>query len=131
MTAPAGWRRIDLPGGVSFAIPPDARRGAGTSIDSAAGWFEGNGYRLTFDFGRFGEPLDRFAKEEGVELRSREVAGRAAAEVAFVPTDEPFAWARVVQVDFGGGRTFTVRVSCESPGGCGLIEAVAASITTA
>ena len=120
-----------MPGGVSFAIPRDARQGAGTSVDSAAGWFEGSGYRLTFDFGRFGEPLDALAEEEGVELRLREVAGLPAAEVAFVPSDEPFAWARVVQVDVGGGRTLTIRVSCESPGGCGLIEAVAESITTA
>jgi hypothetical protein len=117
-----------LPGGVTFAIPPDARPGGGVSVDSAAGWFEGAGYRLTFDLGRFGERLDRLAKEAGVEVESREIGGRPAAEVAFAPSDEPFAWARVVQIDLGGGRTLTMRISCDTPDGCGVIERVAESV---
>ena len=128
MPPPAGWRPVELPGGVSFAVPPDAQPGPGASVDSAAGWFDGAGYRLTFDLGRFGERLDRLAAEAGGEVRSWTIAGHAATGVAFAPSDEPFAWARVVQVDVGGGRTLTLRISCERREGCDLIEGVADSI---
>jgi hypothetical protein len=113
---------------VTFTVPPDARPGAGLAVDSAAGWFDGAGYRLTFDLGRFGERLDRLARDGGVEVQSREIGEWPAAEVAFAPSDEPFAWARVVQIDFGDGRTLTLRISCDSPDGCAVIEQVAESV---
>jgi len=52
----------------------------------------------------------------------RDIDGRSAVEVAFRPADEPFAWARIAQIDAGLGRTLTVRVSCQSVERCNLAE---------
>ena len=123
-----GWQWTEIEPGIGFSIPPDARRGAGVPVDSTAGFFDGAGYRITFDLGRFGERLEDLADERDFRSRSRVVAGRSGAEVAFQPSDEPFEWARVVQVDVGSGRTLTVRVSCESRPRCSLADQVFDSI---
>jgi hypothetical protein len=122
------WRRVDVPGGVSFEVPADARAAGGTPVDSAAGRFDGNGYRITFDLGRFGERLDRLAEDHGVAPRALMVAGRPAREVAFAPTDEPFGWARIVQVELDDDQTLTIRVSCDRIERCGLADTVLASV---
>jgi hypothetical protein len=103
--APAYWQRVELPGGISISVPAGARRADGTPVDSTAGWFDGEGYRITFDLERFGERLDRLAEEHGAVLRASSVAGLRGTEVAFTPIDEPFDWARVLQVDLDGDRT--------------------------
>jgi hypothetical protein len=114
---------IELEPGIGLEIPPDARQAGGTPIDSTAGVVDGDGYRITFDLGRFGERLDP------AQARPREIAGRRGVEVAFAPEDEPFAWARVVQVGVDPGRTLTVRVSCDSIERCSLADRVFDSIT--
>jgi hypothetical protein len=113
---------------VSFAVPADARRGSGTAVDSAAGLFVGDFYRITYDLGRFGERLDSHRNQECYRLQQRRVAGRSAVEANFAPDDEPFGWARVLQVELGGERTLTVRVSCDSEQGCQMADAVFDSI---
>lgn len=128
MTTPEGWQSIELEAGIGFSVPPDARRGGGIPVDSTAGVLDGTGYRITFDLGRFGERLDSLAREKGFRSSSRAVAGRRGREVAFEPEDEPFAWARIVQVDAGAGRTLTVRVSCDSIERCSLADRVFDSI---
>jgi hypothetical protein len=125
---PERWTRVELEPGVSFSVPPEARKAEGTPVDSNAGLFDGDGYRITYDLGRFGERLDQLTDEERFESRARRVAGRAAREVAFAPGDEPFAWARIVQVDAPGGRTLTVRVSCDTVERCELADALFDSI---
>jgi hypothetical protein len=128
VTRPGGWRWTELVPGIGFAVPPDAERAAGMPIDSTAGVFDGAGYRITFDLGRFGERLDSLDAEGTIRRSSRDVAGRTASEAAFAPEDEPFAWARVVQVDAGSGRTLTVRVSCDSAERCSLADRVFDSV---
>ncbi len=113
---------IELEPGVGLSVPRDARRGAATPIDSAAGFVEGDGYRITYDLGRFGEHLDP------AQAQPRAVAGRPATEVAFAPDDEPFAWVRIVQVPVDRERTLTVRVSCDSIERCALADRVFDSI---
>jgi hypothetical protein len=113
---------IELEPGVGLEVPPDAQPVAGTPVDSTAGVLQGDGYRITYDLGRFGERLDP------AQTRPREIAGRAAVEAAFAPEDEPFAWARVVQVDVDSRRTLTVRVSCDSIERCSLADRVFDSI---
>jgi hypothetical protein len=113
---------IEVERGIGLSVPPDARRAAGTPIDSAAGFVEGDGYRITYDLGRFGEKLDP------AQARPRTIAGRPAIEVAFAPEDEPFAWARIIQVAVDPDRTLTVRVSCDSIERCALAERVFDSI---
>ncbi len=120
-----------MPGGVSFSLPADARRDDGTPVDSTAGWFDGEGYRVTFDVGRFGERLDHLGKEHGVAPRSRVVAARPATEIAFMPGDEPFGWARVIQVELAANRTLTIRVSCGRLERCDFADAVFESIVIA
>ena len=100
-------------------------------VDSAAGALEGDGYAIAYDLGRFGEPLDALAREHGTRPLQREIGGRPGIEVGFAPDDEPFAWARIVQVDAGDGRTLTVRVSCASRARCELADRVFDSITIA
>jgi hypothetical protein len=131
MTTPEGWRPVELEPGIGFAVPPDAERAGGAAVDSAAGFFDGDGYRITFDLGRFGERLDAVAREHSTGVRSRDVAGRTAQELAFAPEDEPFAWARIVQVDAGSGRTLTVRVSCDTVERSSLADGVFDSIAIA
>ena len=98
---------------------------AATPIDSAAGVVDGDGYRITYDLGRFGERLD----PRDDRARPRAIAGRPGIEVAFAPEDEPFAWARIVQVGVDPRRTLTVRVSCDSIERCALADRVFDSIT--
>jgi hypothetical protein len=100
-------------------------------VDSTAGWFDGEGYRITFDLGRFGERLDRLAEEHQAVLRASSVVGLRATEVVFTPIDEPLGWARVLQVDLGGDRTLTIRVSCDRVEHCGFADAILASILVA
>lgn len=125
---PERWTRVELEPGVSFSVPPDARKAEGTPVDSNAGLFDGDGYRITYDLGRFGERLDQLADEERFESMARRLGGRAVREVAFAPGDEPFAWARIVQVDAGGRRTLTIRVSCDTLERCALADALFDSI---
>ena len=131
MTTADDWQPIEIEPGVALSAPPDARRSGGVPIDSAAGVVEGDGYAITYDLGRFGERLDALAREHGTQLRPREIGGRRGVEAAFAPDDEPFAWARIVQVDAGGGRTLTVRVSCASTARCAFADRVFDSITIA
>jgi hypothetical protein len=126
---PGDWQSIEVEPGIGLSVPPDAREAGGLPIDSMAGVFDGDGYRITYDLGRFGERLDSLAREHSTQLRSREVAGRTATEVAFAPSDEPFGWTRIVQVGAGSGRTLTMRVSCESIERCSLADRVFDSIT--
>jgi hypothetical protein len=114
---------IELEPGIGLSVPPDARHAGGTPIDSAAGVVDGDGYRITYDLGRFGERLDP------EHARPRLIAGRPGTEVAFAPDDEPFAWARIVQVGVDPRRTLTVRVSCDSIERCALADRVFDSIT--
>lgn len=123
------WQWVDLERGIGFSVPPDARRGPGIPVDSVAGVFYGDGYAITYDLGRFGEHLGSLAGERSFGTGSREVGGRTAQEVAFEPSDEPFAWARVVQLEAGSGRTLTLRVSCDSPERCSLADQVFDSVT--
>lgn len=125
---PEGWQVVGPTADVAFAVPPDARPGDGRPIDSAVGVLDGDGYRVTYDVGRFGEDLDGYVDAEGYRSSRVEVAGRSGREVAFVPTDEPFGWARVLQVDLGGGRSLTLRVSCADEPGCGFADDVFASV---
>jgi hypothetical protein len=125
---PQEWQWAEVEPGIGFSIPPDAQRGPGAPIDSVAGVFYGKGYAITFDLGRFGERLDSLASERSFRTGSREVGGRPAREVAFEPSDEPFAWARVIQVDVGAGRALTIRVSCDSPDQCSLADQVFDSV---
>jgi hypothetical protein len=127
VSTPEDWQRVEL-AGVKFSIPPDARRGIGTAVDSLAGWFEGEGYRITFDLGKFGERLDALGDSQGFRSLTRVVAGRRATEVAFAPCDEPFAWARIVQLELGSGRTLTLRVSCDSTERCALADLLFESV---
>ena len=113
---------IELEPGIGLEIPPDARHAGGTPIDSTAGVLDGDGYRITYDLGRFGERLDP------AKARPREIGGRTGVEVAFAPEDEPFAWARVAQVGVDSRRTLTVRVSCDSIERCSLADRVFDSI---
>ena len=128
MSITPGWRRIELEPGIGFSIPADAGRVAGVPVDSAAGAFRGDGYAITYDLGRFGEDLDSLASERSFRSASREVGGRSAREIGFEPSDEPYAWARVVQVGLGRGRTLTLRVSCDSAERCSLADEVFASV---
>jgi hypothetical protein len=123
------WQSIELEAAIGLSVPPDARQAGGVAIDSTAGVLDGNGYQIAYDLGRFGERLDSLAREHATLSRSREVAGRPGAEVAFKPDDGPFEWARIVQVAVGSGRTLTVRVSCESIELCSLADRVFDSIT--
>lgn len=129
MAKPDGWRRVEIEPGVEFAVPPGAERAEGTPVDSNAGYFEGDGYRITFDLGRFGEHLEDLEEEEHFVRSPRKLGGRTALEVGFVPSDEPFGWARVAQVDTGGGRTLTIRVSCDTRERSGVAEQVFDSVT--
>jgi hypothetical protein len=131
LTIPADWQSIEFEPGIGLSIPPDAQQSGGIAIDSTAGVYDGDGYRITYDLGPFGERLDSLAREHSTQPRSREVAGRTGIEVAFAPNDEPFVWARIVQVGAGSGRTLTVRVSCESIERCSLADRVFDSITIA
>jgi hypothetical protein len=131
VTAADDWQPIEIEPGVGLSAPPDARRLGGVPVDSAAGALEGDGYAIAYDLGRFGERLDPLAREHGTQPLPREIGGRPGIEVGFAPDDEPFAWARIVQVDAGDGRTLTVRVSCASTARCELADRVFDSITLA
>ena len=122
------WQWIEPEPGVRFAVPPDARRASTTPVDSTAGVFDGDGYRVTFDLGRFGERLESLSGEPGFGSGPRDVGGRRGWEAAFAPTDEPFAWARVVQVAVDSQRTLTVRVSCDPVERCAVADRLFESI---
>lgn len=126
--AEAGWRAIVPEPGVEFSVPAGARRGGGVAVDSAAGFFEGDGYRISFDLGRYGERLDDQRGENRFTSRRRQSAGREAIEVAFVPSDEAAAWARILQLHVDGDRTLTIRVSCASEEACTVADVVFDSV---
>ena len=129
LSLPAGWQLIELEPGIAFAVPPSAMRGAGTALDSNAGYFDvEGGCRITFDLGEFGESLDDYQGEIGFAKTKRRLATRSAIEVGFQPGDEDFGWARIMQVDLGGRRTLTIRVSCPTRTSCNLADDVFDSV---
>lgn len=128
MSAAAGWQRIEVEPGIGFTVPPDARRAHGFPVDSVAGVLDGEGYRVAFDLGRFGERLHELEGEPAFQSAKRAVAGRIGREVTFEPSDEPFACVRIVQLDVGDGRTLTLRVSCNSWDRCSLADRIFDSI---
>ena len=109
-----------------MAVPPEARPRSGVPVDSVAGAFEGPGYTIAYDLGPFGEQIDSLPGPP--ERRPRQVSGRSAIEVAFVPDDEPYPWARVLQLRLDRSRTLTVRVSCDPAEPCEVADAVFSSI---
>lgn len=125
---PVGWRVVDL-GPVTFAVPPDVVAGSGVEVDSTVGLFDGDGYRITFDLGRFGEDLEGNRFEQQYVQQERVVAGQRTIEVGFVPSDEPYPWARVTQIRVPGDRTLTVRVSCPSAEDCAVADQIFDSIS--
>jgi hypothetical protein len=128
LTTPQGWQVVEIESGIRFAVPPDAQRVGGIAVDSTAGLFDGTGYRITFDLGPFGERLEFLEGERSFQARSRRIAGRPAREATFMPSDEPFAWARVLHVDVDVSRTLTLRVSCDSTERCRLADRVFDSV---
>ena len=125
----AEWQRIEPGHGVCFRIPPDAHRGPGTPVDSSAGYFDGEAYRIAYDLGRFPETLDDYADRPGFARRSRRIGERKATEVAFAPEDEDWGWARILQLELEPGRTLTLRVSCTGREACGVADAVFGSVS--
>jgi len=121
---PDGWEEITVAERVDIALPPGATAGAGIPIDSSAGFFDVGDVRVTYDVGPFGEDLDSLAEEADFEIVERTFAGRNGREAAFVPSDEPFGWARVAQADIGGGDTLTMRVSCPSRQDCDIADQI-------
>jgi hypothetical protein len=122
------WTTVTLEPGVEFSVPADARRAGGIAVDSTAGLFEGDGYRIAFDLGRYGERLEELPREDGFTSRLRRFGGHEATEVAFVPSDESAAWARILQRGVGAGRTLTIRVSCDSEELCAIADAIFDSV---
>jgi hypothetical protein len=131
VSVPEVWQEIQLEPGVEFAVPPEAVRAGEVSVDSSAGYFDGPGYRITFDLGRFGEQLDDYEREKDFVQVATRLGGRPAVEVAFVPGDEEFGWARIAQVDMEDDRTLTLRVSCESREQCAFAQLVFDSVRIA
>lgn len=122
------WQRIEVEPAISFAVPPGATRLGGTAVDSNAGIFQGEGYRITWDLGRFGERLGDYEQEPCFRRRTRSINGGSFVEVEFTPTDEEFGWARIVQIALQDGRTLTIRVSCVSRESCDMADTIFQSI---
>jgi len=127
MSTPQGWRTLDV-AAVRFAVPGDARAADIQPIDSQVGILRGSGYELIYDYGRAGESLSDNRDEPEFVMRERRIDGRAAVEVSFTASGQPWGAVRLLQVK-DGANTLTVRVSCVDQQACQLATAVFQSVT--
>lgn len=129
MSLPDDWGLVRVDD-VIFSVPPGLRPISGRAVDSTAGGFESDDLRITYDVGRFGPDLDALQRDHGdVTYLPRLIAGRRGIEASFVPTDEPFEFARIAQVVVSGDTTATIRVSCRSQAACGVADQVFNSLS--
>jgi len=76
LTPPTGWRKVDA-GPFSILAPPGWEFHQLTGVDSYVGEFVGDGVVLTFDFGRYSNPLKEEKKPAYVVIH-KPVGGRRA-----------------------------------------------------
>lgn len=111
------WRQIVLRSGVTLSVPPDAESQAVMGLDSDFGHFVGDGYEMTYDYGRFPEDLHAHRGEAGFESHRRAVSGVTGVQVKFVLPESPLPQVHMLQVQHEGS-TLSLSVSCRDPDRC-------------
>jgi len=121
-SVPQGWKQIVLSDGVTFAVPPDAAPQPVVGVDSEFGHLTGDGYEMTYDYGRFPEDLAAHRAQTGFESSRRSVAGGTGDQVHFVLPESPLPQVHMLQVKHEG-NALTVSISCRDPDQCSSLAA--------
>ena len=127
MTTPVGWHQVELDDVASFAVPPDASEQDLQPLDSIFGVLRGEGYEVSYDYGRFGEDLAAYRDQPGFTREVREVAGRAGEHVTFRGNGNPWEVVRIISVPDDRNQ-LTIRVSCADDETCRLADDVFDSV---
>jgi hypothetical protein len=73
-----GWKRIDAGAAFSFLVPEDMQQQRATGIDSIVGEYRSASIRVTFDYGRYSNPLTNYSSKPGCDDESESVSGKDA-----------------------------------------------------
>ena len=71
-----GWKRIDAGAAFSFWIPPEMEQQRATGIDSLVGEYRSTTMRITFDYGRYSNPLANYFSNPGCEDETTSISGK-------------------------------------------------------
>jgi hypothetical protein len=125
VTVPPGWRMIEFGDVVTLAVPGDVVDKNVTPIDSVLSVFQGGGFELALEYGRFAGGIEDHPMGS---LREREVDGRRGMELSTrTGTAQPRPVVRMLQVD-DGLETLTIMMSCLDEATCRQADAIFSSV---
>ncbi len=126
------WKIVHVGGVLTIQVPPDSVEEPTQPIDSIIGILNGPGYRIVYDYGRFGEPVEANQDRPGFQSQTRQINGRPATQASFVDVEEsperPFV--HLLQVADEGSNTLTLRISCVDAETCWIVTPVFDSVSS-
>lgn len=120
-----GWQKIDAKGRFSFLVPSGMRKRDARGIDSYVEEYRGGDMRVSFDYGRYSDPLDSYSDKPEYQETFIDIDGRRAKLVTFIYPEAIGSLKRVAAVHFAdvgvpekegfGKMRLTLRVSYKHP----------------
>ncbi len=80
-----GWKTIDAEGKFSFDLPQSMNKKEVRPLDSFVQQYVGDGMLVTFDYGWFSDPLDRYESEPEYWREQKKVDGYDATLIGYKP----------------------------------------------
>lgn len=122
---PGGWRKVDVQGKFSFLIPPDMNSEPVQPEDSYVEVYRSASMRVSFDYGRYSDPLIFYADKPDYKKLFTEMAGKKVKFVTFVYPEAKYEFKYIAAVHFAdvgvlekenyGKTKLTMRVSYNNP----------------
>jgi hypothetical protein len=129
-TARAAWKPGGSPGQFMFFLPPEMQPIAARPIDSASGSYRSEACELTYDYGRYSDPLDNQEKPAYSELW-RTIDGHRAKTVTFIDPDQAEGLTAIAAIhfpDLGHLSRLTIVLACRDGGDLDEAEAIFGSV---
>lgn len=73
-----GWKRIDAGEAFLFWVPGEMEQQRATGIDSLVGDYRSTRMRITFDYGRYSNPLTNYSSNPGCDEETKSISGKDA-----------------------------------------------------
>jgi len=129
MVAQEGWRTVAVGTVLTFRVPPMAREKSVRPLDSVVGIIDGDGYQITYDYGRFSERVEEYQHHSRYSVSERRVGSRKAQIASFDdPEGNPdLPFAQLLRID-DGSNALTLRVSCADEASCSLANDILDSV---
>lgn len=129
MPAENGWRTFEVGDVLTFSVPAEVQLHEGQSVDSLAGVLNGDRYQITYDYGRFSEPVEDNRTLPGFAVKDARIGSRRSKIASFRDDGNELGlpFARLLRVE-DGGNALTLRVSCRDEAACSIADAIFESV---